>query len=137
MTEITVDTVEIGERQVRWLAFIAALIASPITVAILGFWAIVPIFAALLGAPTYMLFGAPAFYLAIRSGKKRVHHFLTAGLLAHLVSLPAFALYANLTSAGADLLEMIFFFGCVFAPIWGLVFGLYYCTFAPRPAEVV
>lgn len=129
MTEMT-DEKRFNRNRIRWFPFIAALLGAPTLVAFLGIWMLfIPVYAAVLGAPTYLLFGAPAFYLAIRNGADSPIMHMTAGLLAHVVSIPALLLYFGSGQHGLNSAEVLIKFGFVFAPLWGLTFGLLYRWF--------
>ena len=124
MTEITVFTDDKESSPIRWNSFILALILAPIVVGILGYWAVIPVFAILFGAPTYLAFGTPAFILAIAKWKAGPLGLAFAGFLANLAAYPAVLL-----SYGPDAAEFVTGFGYFFAPLWGLTFGLLYLAF--------
>ena len=115
--------------RVDWIAFLCALVLAPIIVAILGFWALIPLLAPLFGTPTYVLFGAPAFYLALRRSDAGPVALAVVAFAAHVVSIPAVHLYVHWADADPGLVEIIFVFGSVMAPIWGVTFGLLYRVF--------
>lgn len=110
------------------LAFVFALVAAPLVVALFGFWALIPLGAVFFGAPTYLTFGAYGFYVALRNRDATASGVARVGLVAHLVSLP-FALAVLLAFDVVDMWRMfagLGVFGAIFAPLWGWVFGLIY-----------
>lgn len=115
---------------IRWPAFCCALICAPLVVAFFGAWAVIPIAAVAIGTPTYLLFGAPVFYVTVRRVGDNPAMLMAAGLIAHLVSYPAVLLYFGPDGRGLDSVELIFRMGLFFAPLWGLVFGLLYAVFS-------
>ena len=146
MTEITVET---DCHRVPPARFLATLVATPLITGIPAFVVIYPLIlldvaayvaplslivafvaaATVAGAPTYLLFGGPAFYLALRKRGPAANLVLPA-LLANLASAP-FVLAWYLVFEGADggavLPTLVFVaLGCVFAPIWGYLFGVVY-----------
>ncbi len=124
MTEITVFTDRNEPHPIRWNAFILALVLAPIVVGILGIWAVIPVFAVMFGAPTYIIFGTPAFLFAIVKCNAGPLGLALAGFLANLAAYPGVLLLY-----GPDAAEFITSFGYVFAPLWGLMFGFLYLAF--------
>ena len=146
MTEITVYK----KRQVSPLPFAFALIAAPLSLgapSMLLLWlgavtelnlpvfALIPFIATaatVLGAPTYLLFGGPAFWFALQ------HAFPTAfaGFLANLASLPFVVIFSLAFADQGEvwsLPTMILTFGSVFSLLWGWIFGALYHLFAGVP----
>lgn len=131
-------------REIYWGAFAGAAILTslvPAVPALLILWILVKvqagaiiiipaaaIAAAGMGAPTYLLFGLPAFALAIR--RTGVEHCWAAGLVANLVSAPFVLVFLILFSrepwGGTAFLVG---FGCIFAPLWGAIFRWLYGAF--------
>ncbi len=133
---------------VRWGAFIPALILAPLVLAVpafgvlaLGTWlnaginplgivAMATVVAAGAGAPTYLTLGAAAFWHALRRTGPQAPFWLMA-LAANLISTP-FVLAFLLVLDPRDALGTTVFligFGCIFAPLWGGIFGWIYRTF--------
>lgn len=145
MTEITANTDRREARSVRPGPFTAALVLAPLSIG-LPAWALVwlstlteeplvgPLFLALfpaaalvVGAPTYLLFGGPALWRAIRRGYSAPG----SAFLANLVSLPFVTAYAALMTGDIIATLAIFaFFGSIFAPLWGLIFAALYRRFS-------
>lgn len=122
--------------------FLAALILAPLCIALpfaallwlgaatksggLTLIAALPVAGTVLGAPTYLTFGAAAFWIGLRRGTDA----LLMGLLANIVSLPFVLGYFVLTSGpstAAPALQMFGLLGSVFAMVWGATFqGIYH-----------
>jgi len=119
---MTEKTVGLEERlAVRWGAFLLYLIAAPFVIGVSGFVAIIPIFALIYGWPTYLIFGAPAFYLVIRYWGAGIWKTSLAGLAANLVSFPFVYIFSDLEFA-----QFLILNGCLMAPLWGAAFGWLY-----------
>lgn len=131
--------------EIRWFAFIPALILAPLALAVPAFGVVALIgslgadfnafaiavyamvAAPFLGAPTYLTFGAFAFGLGLhRMGLDAP--FWSIGLAANLISAPL--VYLVLLAVNPDealpLTAFVVGFGTVFAPIWGAIFGWIY-----------
>ena len=117
------------------VAFFVALAGAPSVMALVGL-ATAPLFGVGLivlfsipfGAPSYLLVGAPLFWLQVLSGGRGVVRFVIAGFLANLIAAPVTIL--ALPPFGAPLDEamqaavFIHGFGAVFSPLYGLLFGV-------------
>jgi len=119
MTEITVYMET--PLNVRWGSFLLSLFAAPFFVGLIGFIAVIPLFALIFGWPTYLIFGAPAFYFVIRYWGAGAWKTGLAGFAANLVSFPFIYLFFGLDDA-----QFIVVNGCLMAPLWGAVFGWLY-----------
>lgn len=129
MTEITVN-IDNGEKhKIDWIAFACALFLAPILVALLGFWAGIPLFALIFGPPTYLLFGAPTFAYALSRYDAGALSLAGWGFLANLLSIPAVYAYGVYEGDGIGIVKFIVGIGCVMAPLWALAFGLIYRKF--------
>ena len=147
MTEITV----VKKNPVRPLPFALALVSAPLTIGIpaaLFLWSgaaanldtnavvVIPFICALatvLGAPTYLLFGGPAFWMALRNGFPTAF----AGFLANLASLPFVVIYSLVLQGHGEvwtLPSMFLTFGSVFSLLWGWIFGAIYHRFKGEQA---
>ncbi len=126
--------------QVALSPFLVCLVRAPLLVALLGFWMVnIPVFALVLGAPTYLLFGGPAFYLTICQGASSPMMHMMAGVMAHIVSIPAMVLYFGINERAMNGISVMVQFSFVFAPLWGLTFGFLYratCAFAGQKEQV-
>ncbi len=145
---MTVDPTPASPRINPW-AFVAALVLAPLVLGAPAFgilWMInllnanppalffilsVPVFAVLFGALPYLVFGTPAFIMALRKGRSMPG----AAFLANLAAVPViFAIF--LVKQGAEdavsSAELVLFFGSIFAPIWGGFFGWLYDFFGGR-----
>ena len=137
--------------EVRWFAFVPALILAPLALAVpamgvlaLSAWlevgfnpvsivAFIAVFAAIFGAPTYLTFGAAAFWYAHwRLGPGAP--FWAFGLGANVASTPAVAAFYWLTDPSSLATDTAFVvgFGCIFAPLWGGLFGWIYRGFVRK-----
>ncbi len=137
--------------EIRWFAFVSALILAPMAVAavggiisvlsawvgggynpltIIGFTAVM---AALWGAPTYLTFGAVTFWYALRRWGIE-SSFVVAGFAANLLSAPVVAAYFWLAdpTAVAGGTAFTIGFGCIFAPLLGGLFGTIYRAFVTK-----
>lgn len=117
--------------------FFISLVAAPLIVTLLTFWAIIPIFALVLGGPVYLALGTPSLLWLL--SRRRVTAGKIAGL-ALLVNVAATTLVALLASAaGKDELRTLAYvflvFGFIFAPLWGLTFGWLYNGFLKTPDD--
>lgn len=135
MTETTVISKRNAIFPVDWIAFAFALFFAPFCVALLTFWVyLIPVFAIYFGSPTYLLFGAPVFWLGIRYFNAGAFGQAILGLIAHFISYLPTAAYLEVTGRNPDIVEFLFNFGCVFAPLWGFAFGFLYQITATRNA---
>ena len=123
-----------GGHPVDPVAFAVALVAAPLAVAGLGFWAVVPVFAVGFGAPSYLTFGALFLFLALHLGGGGAGRLALWASAANLASVPAVwaVLHAGYERSAADAwteTQFIVRWGIIFAPLWGLAFGLLYQRF--------
>ncbi|MEM8632570.1 MAG: hypothetical protein AAGF74_15150 [Pseudomonadota bacterium] len=114
------------------VAFVVALLAAPLAVGILGFWAIVPILAIPFGAATYLTFGAAFFAIAITRAPLNDIAFWQIGILAHLASIIVAPLVFRDMALGIETVPFFTLMGLLFAPLWALAFGRFYRRLA-RP----
>lgn len=114
------------------VAFFGALVAAPLAVAVGGVWAAgIPVFALVLGGPFYLVIGVPVllWHLAHRPpepGRIAVLAFVSFAIPAALCM--AYLLLVFGQRAAEDLAIFVFF-GLIFAPLWGGVFGIFYRKF--------
>ena len=157
MTEIPVDTDDQNHDAVNPLAFALALFLAPLIIGLPSAVVVTPYvlldvghpgvillipfaivaFASIVGAPTYLLFGGTAFYLALKRRGSEAGLVFPA-LLANIASAPA-VLVGYLALEGADggaLLSTLAFvlLGCIFAPIWAWFFASIYRAILKRRA---
>ena len=133
--------------EVRNKAFILALVLAPLTTGApagaalalmlwldaadnaLGAICFIVSFATVLGAPTYLTFGAVFFWKALQKGTT----LWTTAIAANVVSAPAvLVVYLFVEPSWGQALGATFFtivFGCIAAPIWGAIFGSLYEAF--------
>ncbi len=145
MTEVTVS--DDGKTIAKIIPFIAALTLAPLVLgapawglmwlseefnlyfSFVNFIVVLPALAFFFGIPSYIVFGAPAFWLAIRHDGSTA----AAALVANTVSIPFIVLcfYLFVEHAEISLLIVLYlFFGSVFAAIWRWFFGKLYRRFA-------
>ena len=134
-------------RPIKPLAFAAALILAPFICALpfaLILWVIdtldtaagsaifilaIPVFAILFGGIQYLTFGGVAFWMALRRGRSTAFF----GFLSNLASLPVVTILSMIFADNGEVIAlpiMCLFFGSVFAPLWGAIFGSLYRRFA-------
>ena len=82
-----------------------------------------------MGAKFYVMFGLPVFALCALLGVRHPFWYLVSGLAAHAISIPLLPDIIGPTQtvrpdAGIRTISQ---WGWVFAPIWGLGFGVVYC----------
>ena len=142
--------------KIRWFAFVPALILAPLAVGIpaaillwlnflvfddginvLTFVLGIAVYATAVGAPTYLLFGTPAFIKALRDNPKNPPT-ATYAVVANLISAPFLLVVLLLFQTTEELATTAFItgFGLVFAPLWGAVFGLIYTSFVRKGDEL-
>ena len=93
--------------------------------AVLGVWAVIPLYALPFGAPTYLTFGGALFYLSLREGFDKKGDLALAGFSAHVLSLPVVYLVCRFL-LDEEFFAVIAIFGIPMAPLWGLMFGALY-----------
>lgn len=123
--------------RVDFRVFVCALILAPILTGAALFFLVVPIFAVPFGAIPYLLFGAPAYWLTLRSlddPHACIGPLVLAGLTANVGSVLFFSLTTGLWTGRGDMhaLFALVMFGFVFAGLWSLVFAWIYRKFATR-----
>ncbi|MEM6942610.1 MAG: hypothetical protein AAF416_19210 [Pseudomonadota bacterium] len=115
-------------------AFVAAFLATPILIAVLGAVLIIPAFAVLWGLPAYVLAGLPACWIVVarchRFGRPLgLWPFVQASLIANLFT-PLCVALNPIAFGGVYYLHPGLLwgtaFGLVFAPLMGVVFALLY-----------
>ena len=142
MTEMleTSEKIEINKK-----AFWSALLLAPLSIGVpsyglaflfiafpdpgldIGIFLIFPGVAMFVGAPTYLTFGAFAFWKTLSRGHSRPMQLAMAGLIAHFASTPVAALVFFLTDP--DVLGPTLGFlalGLIFAPLWSVIFAALY-----------
>jgi hypothetical protein len=142
---MTSETAGMDCRKANPWAFAGALILAPLTVGLpavgliwlatltdsalagLVMFAIFPAAATVLGAPTYLIFGGPALWFALRTNSSTAF----TAFIANLISLPAVGAFSILTN-GEVLGTMTLYavLGSIFAPLWGAIFALLYEMFS-------
>ncbi len=93
--------------------------------------AVIPVAALSLGAIPYLVFGTPAFVIALRKGGSTAGAAFLANLAGTPVIFAAIAI-ANSTNVAGSSVGLTLFFGSIFAPIWGAMFGWLYRQFARK-----
>lgn len=117
MTEISIKS---DFHDISALRFWAAFLLAPVIFTAVTFWAVIPIFALVLGGPFYVVMGGPvAWWVARRHGVSSLAMLIAAGLTVAAI-LPLSALATAMTG-DPDYLDM----GFVLA-IWGPPFGLFW-----------
>ncbi len=131
MTEITVENDKLKPHPVNLLWFVISLIGAPIIVAIFTFWVyFIPVAAVVLGGPSYLLFGTPALWVAVRRHDADPPRTAAFAFFANLVSFLPVLAYCHFVLNEPGYALFIVGFGCFFAPIWGFVFGMLYQAWA-------
>jgi hypothetical protein len=113
------------------VAFIVALVMAPLSIAALGFWALlVPVFAVYFGAIPYLLFGAPLFYLSLHRHGLHADKLISIGVYAN--GFIPFAFIPVALFQGFDLQsyliasDLLLGFGALIGPLWAWAFAWIY-----------
>ncbi len=125
--------------------FAIALIATPLLVALLGFWVVlIPVAAVLFGGIPWLIIGGPVLWMGIARSGPNVD-FVGRSVVAHLLGTPIFVLTYEIAVLGhiewdslLAIMAFMLMFGLLFSMIWGAVFGWLYKRFAkiePRPKD--
>ncbi len=134
--------------EVRWGAFIPALLLAPLVLAVPAMailfltslvqsglspifsFVVAPVFAVMIGAPTYLTLGTASCWYALRRIGPNAP-FWAIGLGANLISAPLVLLFLVWLDPknALDTTAFVIGFGCIFAPIWGAIGGLLYRRF--------
>ena len=137
--------------EVRWFAFFPALVLAPLVLAVpsllimfaasvsgidigaLAFVLGTSIVAVGMGAPTYLTFGLAGFVWALKKFGPDAP-FLMIAFVANLGSAPFVLALLFLLDASDEWQTTAFTvgFGCIFAPIWGALFGWIYRSFVRK-----
>lgn len=127
-------------------AFTIAAIGTPLAIGIVGIPLVLPPFAAVLGLPAYIALGLPVFWLMLRFCPRIADAwpclgFTAAGFLANLGTYPLYLFLSALQSGGLPSSAhsfgwFVFRYGLFFAPLHGLVFGLFYRWLRPTPEHL-
>ena len=113
------------------VAFVLALFGAPILVTLATFWAFIPIFALIYGAPAYLICGTPALLWYLRRYEAKPIPIGLLALAVNTATLPIL-LWTDILPGRQDLgstLAMFGGFGGIFAFLWGCVFGWLYSQF--------
>ena len=110
------------------IAFVASLIAAPLLVTALTFWAIVPIYALIIGGPLFVVIGGPVLWVYLRHFEPR---YLPIMLIAVAVQMPTAAilgLFAVIVGENnlAQSFPMLVPIACLFAALWSATFTALY-----------
>ena len=151
MTEITVRSDHHMPRDIRPRAFFAALLLAPLIVGIpalilivLGssiggpfvlvlFPLAVIVVATVIGAPVYLIFGGPIFWMALSTGRSLPGSAFVANLLSLPFVMMFFALIDGNVGAALGYYAVL---GSIFAPIWGAFFESLYAHFTGEQIDV-
>ncbi len=112
-------------------AFFGALILAPLLVTALSFYVVIPVFALMFGAPIYLALGTPLLLWQLSRIPCTSSDCAAAALLANAAACALAMLYSALTQ-NDDLVGLTLFylfFGSIFAPLWGGMFGWLYLKF--------
>ena len=152
MTEIT-DRYDTPQQEaaprIDWGAFVAAAVVAPMWFAATGVLAFgyglaFTLVAAVMSLPAYVLFGLPAFYLAIRSfrtqdGRPDIQAIVLSGFIANALSFPLayfYGLYSGWAEAQAHGKALWYAgLGMLAAPMIALQFGLSYRRAVTQAAD--
>ena len=113
------------------VAFVLALLGAPLLVTVATFWAVIPIFALIYGAPAYLICGTPALLWYLRRYEAKPTPLGLLALAVNTATLPVL-LWTDILPGkqdAASTLAMFGGFGGVFAFLWGFVFGWLYRQF--------
>jgi len=113
------------------VAFVLALLGAPLVVTLATFWAFIPIFALIFGAPAYLICGTPALLWYLRRYEARPLAIGGLAVMVNTATLPIL-LWTDILPGRQDVNDMLIMFGGfggVFAFLWGLAFGWLYPNF--------
>jgi hypothetical protein len=119
------------------VAFAAALVAAPLLVALICFWALlIPVFAVLFGGPVYLAFGTPVLLWMVTRVRPYFVSYACVGVLVQsgLTLLLALSDALHPHQGTGDLLPAALF-GMIFAPLWAGTFAALYRRWY-RPARL-
>ena len=130
---------------VHWVRFTASLLGAPALLAAIGgvllalpplnFVGLILLMATVMGGPVWLLLGTPALIWLIRRGTTWTFSYAACAFVGNLLS-PILAIGGasliggNGTSDAWHLAQLYLGFGCVFAPLWTVLFVALY-----RPAK--
>ncbi|MEM9138544.1 MAG: hypothetical protein AAGB15_01815 [Pseudomonadota bacterium] len=131
-------------RRPDWRAFVLAMIATPIVLAVCGAVLFIPIFAAIFGLPMQLTLGSVAAWLAItrgrldETGRPRLAPFIGYAFLLNFASPVLYAAWSLVAGESNVIGGALFYlgFGALFAPIEGGIFGWLYRMWVRRPVQL-
>lgn len=131
MTENIEDTDARPHYAVDIIAFVAALIAAPLLVTVLGCVLVVPVFALILGAPVYLIVGTPLLLWHLSRRPARAGDIACLAFAANAALVIAASGAARFAPRGTidDSIPYLLAIGLIFAPIWGATFAYLYRAF--------
>lgn len=133
MTEITVTNNSLHPKGnphrflIDPVALALALVGGPVIVGILGAPALLfPSFAAVVGGPIYVLAGTPVMLWRLTRNRSSTELWIYSALLTHLTIFVPLTVVATAQGRNFDGASIFLIFGCLFAPLWGLVSAAIY-----------
>lgn len=110
------------------VAFFLALFGAPLSVAVVFFWALFPVFAVPLGAPFYLIIGTPLILFSLSRRPPKTGQFAAMAFVANFATPVLYWVYVATfhTGDGPEGAMIFFGFGAVFAPLWGAAFAVIY-----------
>jgi hypothetical protein len=109
------------------IAFVFALVLSPLVVAVAGCWLFFPVAAVVVGGPIYLLVGTPILLWLVTRVAPEFDRFAGVGLLANVglfaLTTLLFPFVNSPVPAGGLFIGL---WGFVFAPLWAGTFAVLY-----------
>ncbi|UOA28163.1 hypothetical protein [Pseudosulfitobacter sp. DSM 107133] len=110
------------------VAFFVALFGGPLLVALLGFWALIPVFALVFGGPVYLLLATPALLIHLRFRDGETGGIITLAFAVVIGGAAAGYVYGLLVPDSEVAIIALFYggFGLILGPLWAGAFGWIY-----------
>jgi hypothetical protein len=109
------------------VALALALVGGPLVVGVLGApGLLIPSIAAVFGGPIYVLAGTPVMLWRLARNRSSTELWVGSALLTHLTIFVPLTLAATAQGRNFDGASVFLIFGCLFAPLWGLISAAIY-----------
>lgn len=120
--------------------FLLAVLTTPVAIGVFGApFMVIPTFAAVLGAPAYLMLGVPLVWLYMHIAKPRVSETMLLGFIANLGTFPLYFVALRLlgedSRSAQDMAMFCAIFGVLFAPIFAIVLVRLARAFTPAAVQ--